>query len=138
MLTCVVVVLGAMLLLAPAQALASPADGHLSFGAGHAAAAGVDFQRLGDTTYSIKGHVLDYAGNGVTGAEVDWGWRSSISDYHFGGSNFDTQPNGTDSSGAFSIPGVTGGHQVRGKPADDLTVYYYPNPTLPGLEEMRR
>ena len=97
----------------------------------------MDFQRLGDTTYTISGHVLDYAGKGVAGAEVDWGWWSSIADYHFGGSNFDTQPNGTDSSGAFSIPGVTGGHQVGSKPADDLTVYYYPNPTLPGLAEMR-
>ena len=136
MLTCVFVVLGAMLLLAPAQALASPADGHLSFGAGHATPAGVHIQRLGDTTYSISGHVLDYAGKGVAGAEVDWGWWSSISDYHFGGSSFDTQPNGTDSSGAFSIPSVTGGHQVGSKPADDLTVYYLP--TLPGgLLEMR-
>ena len=136
MLTCVFVLLGAALLLVPAQALASPGARHAPFGARHATAPGVDFQRLGDTTYSISGHLLDYAGNPVAGAEVDWGWWSSISDYHYGGSDLDTAPNGTDRHGFFSIPGVTGGHQVAGKPADDLTVDY-PAPTSSGLTDMR-
>lgn len=135
MLTCVFVLLGAVLLLVPAQALASPSAGYVPAGARHATAPGVNFQRLGDTTYSIKGHVLDYAGNGVAGAEVDWGWWSSASNYHYGGSNFDTAPNGTDSRGAFTIADVTGGHQVGGKPTDNLTVYYLP--TSPGLWELR-
>ena len=135
MLTCVFVVLGAGLLLAPAQALAAPDAGHAAFAARHVGPAGVDFQRLGDTTYSISGHVLNYAGKGVAQAEVDWGWWSSIADYHFGGSNFDTQPNGTDDSGAFSFAGISGGHQVAGQPADDLDIFY--NPRRPGLEELR-
>ena len=53
-------------------------------------AAGVDFQRLGDTTYSIKGYVLDYAGNPVAGADVGWGWRSSIFDFHYGSTSFES------------------------------------------------
>ena len=135
MLTCVFVVLGAGLLLAPAQALAATDAGHAPFGARHATAPGVDFQRLGDTTYSISGHVLDYAGNPVAGAEVDWGWWSSMSDYHFGGSNFsESAPYGTDGTGAFSFAGVTGGHGVGGRWADDLTISY--NSTSLGLEQM--
>ena len=135
MLTCVLVVLGAGLILTPAQVMATSVADHLAFGASHSTLPGVDFQRLGDTTYSIKGHVLDYAGNGVAGAEVDWGWWTSVSSYHYGGSNFDTAPNGTGGGGVFSIAGVTGGHQVGGEPADDLTVYYLP--TSPGLWELR-
>jgi hypothetical protein len=136
---CVFVLLGAVLLLAPAQALASMGAGRaVAPAAKGAAAAGVDFKRLGatttypTTTYPISGSVLDYAGDPVSDAVVGWGWWSSVSAYHFGGDN--SQPYGTPSTGAFAFPGVTGGHQWGGNPADDLRVYYYPETA--GLELM--
>jgi hypothetical protein len=134
---CAFVVLAIGLVLAPG-ALASTGVKHAPLRVRHAAletrpaaAAGVNFQRLGDTTYSISGHVLDYNGAGVAGAEVDWGWWDSNNNYIFGDTNMPllTSP-GTDSTGAFSFPSVAGGAPN----GDDLTVYY--NPTLPGLEEM--
>jgi hypothetical protein len=113
MLTCVFVLVGAALLLAPARALATPGTGHAALGTRNAARAGVDFQRLGDTTYAISGHVLNYAGNPVAGAEVDWGWWSGIFDYHSANSNItEATPTGTGSSGAFAFAGITGGHQL--------------------------
>jgi hypothetical protein len=131
---CVFVLLGVGLLLAPAQALAATAAGAAK--AGPAAAGGVNFQPLGDaTTQPISGVVRDYAGNGVAGAEVDWGWWTSLTAYQFGGTNISqATPSGTDASGAFNFADALGGHQVAGVAADDLHVYYYP--TSPGLEEM--
>ena len=35
----------------------------------------------------ISGHVLDFDGNGVPGAEVDWGWWDSSYNYQSGGTN---------------------------------------------------
>jgi hypothetical protein len=87
-------------------------------------------------TYAFSGHVLDFAGTPVAGAEVDWGWWSSLVDYHFGGSNLSAaNQNGTGADGAFAFTAATGGHQLNGVPSDDLRVFYYP--TQPGLEWMQ-
>jgi hypothetical protein len=132
---CVFVLLGAALLLAPAQALASVGAGRAVPAAQRAAAAGVDFQRLSPTTYTISGVVLGYDGKPVSAAHVDWGWWTSISDYHFGGDNLtSSHPDGTTRDGAFTLPSVTGGHRLNGSPADDLYITY--NPENPGLEAM--
>jgi hypothetical protein len=134
---CVFVLLGAGLLLAPAQALASIGAGRAMPAAKPAAAAGADFAGLGGApSYTISGVVRDYAGTPVANAHVDWGWWSSISAYHFGGDNLTSgaHQDGTTSDGIFSLPGVTGGHQVGGFPSDDLAVSY--NPDSPGLELM--
>ena len=68
-LTCVFVLVCAVLILAPAPALAAT-----GVGAKRPAPSGPDLQRLSDTTYLISGHVLDYTGSPVARAEVDWGW----------------------------------------------------------------
>jgi hypothetical protein len=125
----VVVLLGVGVLLAPAPALAATGARHTAESrTTHASAAAVNFRQLGDgTTYAISGHVLDYGGNPVAGAEVDWGWWDNGS-YNYGGSNY---PSLTDSTGAFYLPAVTSA-PVAGN--DDLDVSY--NPTTPGLEEL--
>ena len=87
-----------------------------------------------DPTYNISGIVLDFAGNPVAGAEVDWGYWTSTSNYVVGGSNTDTDVNGTPANGSFAFTRVTGGHQVSTTPSDDLHVYL--PPTQRGLEEM--
>ena len=68
---CGLIVLAVGLVLAPG-ALASTGVRHAALGSRHAAApAGTAFRALGDaTTYDISGHVLDYGGHGVPGAEV--------------------------------------------------------------------
>ena len=78
--------------------------------------------------------MLDFAGNPVAGAEVDWGYWTSLTNYVWGGSNMQTNPNGTPANGSFAFDGVTGGHQQGDLSADDLRVWY--NPTQPGSEEM--
>ena len=121
---CGLAVLAAALVLAPG-ALASTGAKHMAASATrHAAAAGVNFQRLGDTTYAISGHVLNYDDSAAVGAEVDWGWWDS-NGYNPGGTNMplDTSP-GTDLNGAFAFGAVTSA-PVAGN--DDLSVWY-PSP----------
>ena len=126
---CVLVLLGVGLLVAPAQTLASNGAGRAVPAAGGVAAT------VSGPTYPISGSVLDYAGNPLPHAHVFWGWWTSISDYHAGGSNLTSAtPDGTTSNGLFHFRAVAGGHQVNGDPADDLRIYFYPNE--PGLELM--
>jgi len=94
-----------------------------------------DFSPLVAGPYSITGHVIDFAGSAVQGAEVDWGWWASDTSYKYGGTNLDTQPDGTPADGSFAFSNISGGHQFNGLPADDLSIWYFP--TQPGLEEMR-
>jgi hypothetical protein len=96
-----------------------------------AASGARSFAALGDTgSYDIIGHVVDYSGNPVAGAEVDWGYWDASGAYNFGGTNY-----ATDTGGDFAFSGVSGGHAFDSLPSDDLDVYY--NPTSPGLEEMQ-
>lgn len=127
---CAFVVLAAGLALAPG-ALASSGARQASLAAKHPALAGVNFQRLGDTsTFKISGNVLNYDGTGAAGAEVDWGWWDG--GYNPGGTNTPLQTSpGTDSSGAFFFNPVTSAPTPN---SDDLTVY--PAMTDPGLWRM--
>ena len=85
-----------------------------------AAPAGTALRALGDaTTFDITGNVLDYSHVGVPRAEVWWGSWDTSGNYDFGNTNMATDPNGTDSSGAFSFPAVTSVPN-----SDDLTVWY--------------
>jgi hypothetical protein len=122
---CGFVVLAAGLVLAPG-ALAATGAGHVAAPATrHAAPAGVNFQRLGDgSTYAISGHVLDFDGNGVAAAEVDWGWWDA-GNYNFGDTNMPLSSSpGTDATGHFSFGAVTSAPTAGN---DDLTaVYPYP------------
>ncbi len=125
---CGLVVLAAGLVLAPGALAATGARYVAAPVAKHAAAAGVDFQRLGaDPTYfAISGHVFDYDGNGVAGAEVDWGsWNGDdhvSRDYGFGGTNLPLPGSpGTDTAGHFSFGAVTSA-ATAGR--DDLTASY--------------
>ena len=119
---CGLIVLAVGLVLAP-SALASTGVRHAALGSRHAAApAGAALRALGDgALYSIGGHVHDYSGAGVPGAEVWWGsWDTTTGGYNFGGTNMPLESSpGTDSFGAFSFPAVT---SVPGN--DDLTVWY--------------
>ncbi len=121
---CAFVVLAAGLVLAPG-ARASTGVRHAALGAGHAAGTGGALNLGADPTYAISGHVLDYDGNGVQGAEVDWGWWDSNYNYQYGGSN---PAPGTDATGAFAFPAVAGGSPQ----GDDLSIDYFATP--PGLE----
>ena len=67
----VFVLLGAVLLLAPAPALAASGA---SLTPGAVPVSHVDSAQLGGATYDISGTVLDYSGNPVSGAAVGWGW----------------------------------------------------------------
>jgi hypothetical protein len=69
--TCVLVVLGAVLLLVPAQTLGSPGA---SLTPGAVPVSHVESAQLGGATYGISGTVLDYSGNPASGAAVGWGW----------------------------------------------------------------
>jgi len=81
------------------------------------------FAPVGDTgPYNISGHVLDFGGNPVQGAEVDWGFFDPMGLYTPGG-YVDT---GAD--GSFAFPGVSGGHTFNAAASDDLDVYYPANP----------
>ena len=127
---CVLVLLWVGLLLAPGHTMAAASAGHTVVGTCHKTSEDADFQALGESTYSISGHVLNYAGKPMSGVEVDWGWSGS-SYYHSGGSNVSpAHPKGTGRTGAFRFARVTGGHP-RG---DRLDVSY--KPTSFGLEEM--
>ncbi len=128
---CAFAVLAIGLILAPG-ALASTGVKHFApMGPRRAPAAGVRFAPVVTGPYSITGHVQDFAGTGISGAEVDWGWWDSNADYTYGGSN--TEP-GTDATGLFSFSDIAGGHTFNGQPSDDLHIYY--NPSQPGLEQM--
>ena len=117
---CGLIVLAVGLVLAP-SALASTGVRHAALGSRHAAApAGAALRALGDgALYSIGGHVHDYSGAGVPGAEVWWGSWDTSGNYDFGNTNTATDPAGTDSSGAFSFPNIP---SVPDN--DDLTVWY--------------
>jgi hypothetical protein len=125
---CGFVVLAAGLVLAPGALATTGARPAAAPATGHAAAAGVNFQRLGGVpTYAISGHVLDYDGTAVAGAEVDWGWwdagNHTSGTYNFGGTNLNGSP-GTDATGHFSFDAVTSAATVG---QDDLKAYYpYP------------
>lgn len=123
--TCCLAVLAAGLVLAPG-ALASTGVRHVvASGAGQASRSGVDFQRLGDTTYDISGNVLNWDGSAAVGAEVDWGWWSGNT-YTWGGNNMPNESSpGTDSSGYFTFPSVTSAPTAN---SDDLTAWY-PGPS---------
>ena len=121
--------------LVPAQALASPSAGYVPAGARHATAPGVNFQRLGDTTYSIKGHVLDYAGNGVAGAEVGLGLGGAAPPTITMVAPTSIPHPRAPIAAAPSRSPMSPVDIRRGKPTDDLTVYYLP--TSPGLWELR-
>jgi len=131
---CGLIVLAVGLVLAPG-ALASTGVRHAALGSRHAAApARTAARALGDgvTTYSITGNVLDYGGNPVAGAEVDWGWWDNGA-YTLGNSNVTpSTPDGTDNTGFFQFNPVTTAPTPGN---DDLDVFY--NPTSPGLWEMR-
>lgn len=127
---CAFVVLAVGLVLAPG-ALASAGVRHAALGTSHAVSAGPALPALGDgATYNISGHVLDFDGNGVPGAEVDWGWWDGSYNYQPGGTNMpqDDSP-GTDNTGAFAFTGVSGGHPQ----GDDLEITYLP-PLSDGLD----
>ncbi len=127
---CAFVVLAVGLVLAPG-ALASAGVRHAALGTSHAVSAGPALPALGDgATYNISGHVLDFDGNGVPGAEVDWGWWDGSYNYQPGGTNMpqDDSP-GTDNTGAFAFTGVSGGHPQ----GDDLEITYFP-PLSDGLD----
>lgn len=111
----VFVVLAVCLAIAPA-ALASTAAHHRgAVRARHVSAAALSYARLGtDPTYAISGHVLDFKGNAVAGAEVDWGWWDN--GYQWGGSNY---PAGTGVDGKFNFDALAGNPG-----SDDLTVSY--------------
>ena len=118
---CGFVVLAAGLVLAPG-ALAAAGVRHIApSGTRQAIPSGVDFRQLGDTTYDISGHVLNWDGSAAVGAEVDWGsWDGGI--YTFGGTNMPSESSpGTDSSGYFAFPSVTSAPTAN---SDDLTVWY--------------
>jgi hypothetical protein len=132
---CAFAVLAVGLMLAPG-ALASTGVKHLApLGTRHAASAGVRFAPVLSGPYSITGHVQDFAGAGISGTEVDWGWWDSNTGYVYGDSN--AAP-GTDTAGLFSFSGIAGGHQLNGQPSDDLHIIYNPlNKTnYQGLEQM--
>jgi hypothetical protein len=125
LLLCAAVALAVSLVLAPA-ALASVGAHHSDVNVrplGLAAHARTTAP-VGDTgLYNISGHVLDYAGDPVLGAEVDWGFWTDASGYTFGGTNY---PGDTGADGAFAFTGVSGGHVYNSLPGDDLDVYYNP------------
>ena len=119
---CGFVVLAAGLVLAPG-ALAATGARHVAAPATrHAASAGVNFQRLSDSsTYAVSGQVLDYGGTAVAGAEVDWGWWDA-GNYNFGGTNMPLESSpGTDATGHFSFDAVTSAPTAGN---DDLTALY--------------
>ena len=123
---CGFVVLAAGFVLAPGALAATGARHAAAPATRHAAPAGVNFQRLGDSpTYAISGHVLNYDNTAAAGAEVDWGWWATDG-YHFGDTNMPL-PNspGTDANGHFSFDAVTSA-PIAGN--DDLTAFY-PFPT---------
>lgn len=130
LLLCTVGLLAVGLVVAP-TALAAVS----SASASHSPSSARSYARFGgDPIYSISGKVLDFAGNPVTGAEVDWGYWTSSTNYVFGGTNLQTKPEGTPADGSFAFTGVSGGHQANGQPSDDLHVFF--SPAEPGLQEM--
>jgi hypothetical protein len=136
LLLCAAVALAASLVLVPA-AFASVGAHHSDVNArplGLASHARV-FAPVGDaTTYDISGHVLDFAGDPVQGAEVDWGfWSDAAGGYTAGGTNY---PADTGADGAFAFTDISGGHTYGGNPSDELDVYYNPPATEYALEAM--
>ena len=108
-------------------------------GAGTSAPAGGPAGVGDGATYDIGGHVQDYCGTGVAGAEVDWGWWDATTGYNSGGTNRATDTStGTDisASSGFRVTSAT----VAGN--DDLTVYYPVTPAsgrwTPGPSTSRR
>jgi hypothetical protein len=119
------VVLAVVLVLAPGALAATGARHAAALAARHATAAGTAAARLGvDTTYAISGHVLNFGGTAVAGAEVDWGWWDA-GNYNFGGTNVPLPSSlGTDAAGHFSFDAVTSAPTAGN---DDLTALYpYP------------
>jgi hypothetical protein len=78
-------------------------------------------------SYSITGHVLDYSGNLVAGAGVEWGWWDGTA-FNTGGLN---SQSGTAADGKFNFSGV----QSQPGNNDYLHIYYPYAPTA-SLEEM--
>ena len=128
---CGLVTLAAGLVLAPGALAATGVRHAAAPAARHAAPAAVDFQRLGaDPTFAISGRVLDLHGNGVAGAEVDWGWwgaaNHSFDSRHFGGTNMPLPSSlGTDAAGHFSFGAVTSAPTA----GNDYLKAFYPFPT---------
>jgi hypothetical protein len=136
LLVCAVVALGASLVLAPA-ALASAGAHHSDVNVrpmGLASRAR-GFAPVGDTgPYDISGHVLDFAGSPVQGAEVDWGfWSDTVGGYTAGGTNY---PADTGADGSFAFTNISGGHTYQGQPGDELDVFYNPPATEYALQAM--
>jgi len=120
---CVFVVCAACLLLTPVALASTKARHFAPERVRHASSLPRSYGRLAaDPTYAISGHVYDFSGAPVQGAEVDWGYWATATSYQYEG-YFNT-----DAGGAFSFPAVTGGHQILGGvPADDLHVWYNPD-----------
>lgn len=126
---CGFVALAVGLVLAPG-ALASTGVRHaVPLGTRHAAMTRPDAAPLATGPYAITGHVLDFAGNLVNGAEVGWGWWDG-SAFNFGGTNWvaSAASPGTGTDGKFTFPGVSSQPGNN----DYLDVYYPSGP----LEEM--
>ena len=118
---CVFAVCAACLLLTPVALASTKARHFAPDRVRHTASAPRAYARLGaDPTYAISGHVLDFGGTPVQGAEVDWGWWAGSAGYQFGGSNI-TSPSstGTGADGLFNFAALAGNPGF-----DDLTIYY--------------
>jgi len=115
LLLCGAAVVAAGLLLAPVALASTRASHRGSERVRHVPAAASPYARLGaDPTYAISGHVRDFNGDPVLGAEVDWGWWDN--GYWFGGSNY---PGDTGADGKFNFAALAGNPG-----SDDLSVYY--------------